>query len=424
MILSGFEDLLKQNMGLDTASIGSSSIRRAVEQRIKACNLKRWQDYWEHLLSSKIELQELIEAVAVPETWFFRNNEAFAALGRLASEKWMPANSGRAMRLLSVPCSTGEEPFSMTMALLEAHVPVERFTIDAVDITTRVLVQARIAVYGRNSFRGLNLSFRDKYFRLSPPGYELTELVRKQVIFQQGNLLGRDFLLGGKHYDVIFCRNLLIYFDRPTQDRAVKALSDLLTEKGLLFVGPSETGLMLRHGFTSAKWPLAFAFRKTSSIPPERADIQHQHRQSRLVSNSRQAQRSSGILKIDQQQAKLIPKPQIRPMPEPAPASESNLDAAGKLADQGRTAEAFEICKAHLRQYGPSVKAFYLMGLISDAAGSAKEASGYYRKALYLEPNHYEALMHLVFLAEKVGDTADVEILQDRARRVKERVTK
>jgi chemotaxis protein methyltransferase WspC len=425
MILSEFENLLKQTMGLDSASIGSSSIKRAVQQRIGACSLESWQDYLEHLRGSKAELQELIEAVAVPETWFFRNSEAFAALGRLASEQWIPTSSGQTLRLLSVPCSTGEEPFSIAMTLLEANVPGERFKIDAVDITTRVLTQARIAVYGRNSFRGRNLSFRDKYFRLTPPGYELMELVRKQVNFQQGNLLGRDFLLGRQHYDVIFCRNLLIYFDRPNQDRAVKALSDLLTEKGLLFVGPSETGLMLRHGFTSTKWPLSFAFRKTSSVPAESINSAFQHPQSKTASSLPQAQRPIRTPKPDQlQQVKPIPKPQVRPVPEPAPAPESNLDAAGKLADQGRIAEALEICEAHLRQYGPSAKVFYLLGLIRDAAGSAKEASEYYRKALYLEPNHYEALMHMVFLADKVGNTTEVEVLQDRARRVKERVTK
>jgi hypothetical protein len=104
------------------------------------------------------------------------------------------------------------------------------------------------------------LGFRDRHFESKAHGYHVAEAVRWQVHFEQGNLLAPGFQPEAEIYDVIFCRNLLIYFDRATQDRAIKVLERLLT-KGFLFVGPSETGLLLSHDFVSAKVSLAFAFR-------------------------------------------------------------------------------------------------------------------------------------------------------------------
>src|SRR6202163_2862965 len=110
MIFAEFENLLKRTIGLDAASIGSSAIKHAVQARTSACGLKDLRAYWELLCTSKAELQELVEVVVVPETWFFRDREAFLAMARMAHDEWLPHHSRRALRLLSLPCSTGEEP--------------------------------------------------------------------------------------------------------------------------------------------------------------------------------------------------------------------------------------------------------------------------------------------------------------------------
>ena len=99
-----FENLLKNAMGLDTASIGSATIERAVRLRMATLGLKRSDNYWQRLCSSTDERQELIEAVVVPETWFFRDREAFAALVRLLTEESRRSPPTRLIRLLSVPC--------------------------------------------------------------------------------------------------------------------------------------------------------------------------------------------------------------------------------------------------------------------------------------------------------------------------------
>ena len=108
--------------------------------------------------------------MVVTETWFFREKQPFAALVRLVIEEWLPAHPTGKLRLLSVPCSSGEEPYSMAMALMDAGFLAARFEISAVDISSRALAFAQRAIYGRNSFRGADLEFRARHFRIVPSG--------------------------------------------------------------------------------------------------------------------------------------------------------------------------------------------------------------------------------------------------------------
>lgn len=207
MSLLRFEAFLKEVMGLDTASVGSATIERAVKERAAASRLKDLEAYWQCLNASPSERQALIEAVVVPETWFFRDPGAFRALASLAATRRLSP-----LRVLSMPCSTGEEPYSIAMALLDASVDPARLTIDAVDISARALDAARQGVYRKNSFRSSDQAFRDRFF----DGDQLDEHVRAQVCFHQGNLFALDGVLPAAAYDAIFCRNLLIYLDRKS----------------------------------------------------------------------------------------------------------------------------------------------------------------------------------------------------------------
>jgi chemotaxis protein methyltransferase WspC len=416
-----FEALLKHVIGLDAASIGAPAIERAVFERCTiwngggACDLDA---YWIALNASADELQMLIEAVVVPETWFFRDGEAFATLGKLASEQ-LTRQFHAPLRLLSLPCSTGEEPYSMAMALFDAGIAAERFVIDAVDVSDRAVNHAAQAVYGRNSFRGHQNGFRERYFTESKGGWLLDRAVRDAVRFKRANLFDAALFNTGL-YDFVFCRNVLIYFDRETQDRAAAVLERLLAPDGTLFVGPSETGLLTRHGMTSAKIPLAFAFRHPAPViePPVRsvspAPVVRQ------VQPREKAMRDTAIPLSRTRGAPARPPLQPMAAPVPAPVAMKSADAlayASRIADQGRLAEAAGLTTEHVRTHGPSAAAFYLLGLIADASGSASDAGGWYQKTLYLEPTHREALTHLGALLEQRGDHAGARLLIERAKR-------
>lgn len=410
-----FQELLKRTMGLDAASIGMAAVERAVQQRMGVCGLRDEDAYLEKARTSAEELQELIETVVVPETWFFRDREAFAALARVVSEEWLRTHPEGVLRVLSLPCSTGEEPYSAAMALLDAGFPAERFRIDAFDISGRSLRHAARAVYGRNSFRGGGLDFRERHFTPADAGWRLGEAVCRQVRFHQGNILDAGLPAGAGPYDVVFCRNLLIYFDRATQDGAIATLARLLAPKGWLFVGPSETGLLLSHAFVPAKVPLAFAFRHPAAIPRE-VPV----RAATPPLRAPPPPRAAAV-------GRAFPFSSVAVRPAaPAAVAPSNeaLDRAARLADQGHFVEAAAACEAHLRARGPSAEAFYVLGLVRDATGNHAAAVELYRKALYLEPRHHEAMVHLAFLLDGLGDRAGAKVLNERARRLEAKTHK
>jgi len=411
MEADGFKQWLRETMGLDASTVGPSAVDRAIGSRMTACARNNLAEYWQLLRASPLEQQELIEAVVVPETWFFRDAEVFEALVRVYDLNWL-TRSGRRLRLLSLPCSTGEEPYTMAMALLDAGFPVEFLTIDAIDISERALAKALRAVYGGNSFRGHNLQFRDRHFQAVHGGWQLSDAVRSRVDFRRGNILDTGFQSGESSYDAIFCRNLLIYFDQETQVRVVNTLTRLLRPDGLLFVGPAETGLMLSLNYISAQMPMAFAFLKprtdaTGLLPAAIAAPQP----------VRQPAKARPEFKSPPKPKPFQLKTATAPSPPPSRSDESLLEIAQRKADVGSFDEAAVACEAHLKAHGPSVQALYLMGLIQGATGRRTRAEDYFRKALYLEPDHEEALMHLALLLETKGDMAGGRVLRMRAQR-------
>ncbi len=426
-----FENLLKQTVGLNAKSVGSAVIERAVRERRAARGLPDITAYWDQVKDSPAELQELIELVIVPETWFFRDGEAFKALARLALSH--TPSSHRRLRILSLPCSTGEEPYSISMALLDAGVPATSFHIDAVDICTRSIAVAQRGTYGTNSFRGKDLGFRDRH--LAPVGkrHAVSATVRSTVQFRHGNLLDPALLAGECGYDFIFCRNVLIYFGEAEQADAVGVLNKLLNETGVLFVGPSEGNVLIRENMASAGMPLAFAFRRAESAPVSRtasplSPVGSAPSMSRAPSTPDMAWKprpNAPPARPVRDQARLGPAPAQR-QGNVAPASSAGtvagsdkdlISAAARLADKGQFQEAAEICKRHMQAHKPSAEAYYLLGLISDAAGQHSEAREHYRKALYLNPQHTEALVHLAALLDMHGDAAGARRMNDRARR-------
>ena len=405
-----FEQFLGRVIGLNAASIGPSAIERAVVARYKACKLDGAQAYWELLQNSEEEVQELIEAVIIPETWFFRAPQAFVALARLVTRGMFQADASRPLRLLSLPCSSGEEPYTIAMALLDAGLTVDQFRIDAIDLSARSLALARQGVYGRNSFRGENLAFRDRYFEATKDGYRLRDAVRSPVQFSLGNIVAPHFYADPASYDFVFCRNLLIYFDAATQRQAIAVIRRLLAPHGIAFVGHSEAGLMGANGFTSTKIPMAFAFHKESARP----------------STTKARPTPSAIATRPRREPPPLPK--SRPFAPAPPRREEkretalpNLDELRRLADRGRLEEAARGCEALIRQDGATPDALALLGLISDASGDLGTAERYYRKALYLDPANTEALGHLALLLRKQGDHGGARLLDERLRRLDER---
>jgi chemotaxis protein methyltransferase WspC len=391
------DQLLRQATGLD---LSEADVAQAVRRRMRALNLGQPDAYLALLKGA--ELERLIDEVVVPESWMFRDPEAFV-VARVAVQERLARHPGRQVRVLSVPCAGGEEPYSMAMALADAQIGPESCAIDAVDVSPANLARARAARYGRNAFRGADQSFRERYFRPQGGGFELDGALRRRVRFSQGNLLTWQAPDGP--YDVIFCRNLLIYFDEPTVASAIARLAVLLEGDGLLLAGYAEVPAFVRHGFEVVRAPGAFALQKTrqTAAPPAPPPSPLRAPRARPA-----AARTSAPPRSSPQ----------RPAPtEPPPAPVDLLDAARRAADAGDLASAAEGCRALLAAQPDLPEAHYLLGMATEAADT-QGAMQHYRRCIYLQPDHYEALCHLALLCEHGGETAQAAAYRQRAARV------
>lgn len=423
-LVEEFSGLLKRRMGLDSGSIGQAAVERAVRHRMHAAGVNDEQDYLMRVQAWPDEMQQLIEAVIVPETWFFRYPESQDAMATLARERlFAPGCEGRTLRVLSVPCSSGEEPYSIAMALLDAGVPPHRFHVDALDISVRMVEFAQRAVYGRNSFRGGDLAFRDRHFSEVPDGHQLAARVRGQVRFQPGNLFDANLLAGAAPYDFVFCRNLLIYFDMPTQERAVQVLRRFARDDGVLFVGPAETSLLTGRRLPAVPLSRSFAFRAKpapapAGMPPAvRAPLSSQGPIVHAWSPPRRPAAQTPAPRLPLPHAAISDPPPKPPAAPTGQAAQTSLREIAALADRGRVRDAMAQCQAHIEIHGASADALHLQGLLLDAEGQSRQAQAAYRKALYLDPNHREALLHLAALVASDGDHEGARRLQARAAR-------
>jgi chemotaxis protein methyltransferase WspC len=424
--------LLRHTIGLNSEAIGAETIGRAVRQRMAQCGTSDMQTYLDRIQTSAQELHALIDEVVVPETWFFRDQMPFAYLGRYVLAERFPTQQHGVLRVLSLACSTGEEPYSIAMALLDTGLVPQHFRIDAVDISQKALHWARGAVYGSHSFRGDDLAFRERYFERSHQGYRLCERVRDMVTFRHGNVLDAHLLADQEPYDAIFCRNMLIYFDEPARRRAMNVLDRLLTPEGLLFLGYAEMGLFLASGYVPVRYPRAFAYRKAGArherqLPPKYRPTPFHPHSNPPPSRGRShlpppVSRSKGEGKEGEHVTGggfMAPGAISGQLSNPGDAQASALETARRLADQGELAAAATLCESCMRAHGPSPQAYVLLGLIRQAAGNAAQAEHCFGRALYLQPDHYEALIHLALLLEHRGETAMATVLRQRAQRAR-----
>jgi chemotaxis protein methyltransferase WspC len=416
--LSEIELRLRSTIGLDSSTVGSSLVLRAVERRLSECGIASIASYAERLASDAQELQELVELVVVPETYFFRESAAISDVVRRAMALRPTPTADSPLRLLSVPCSNGEEPYSVVMALLMAGFPLAAIAIDAIDISHAAIARAKRGEFRGGSFRG-EVGEWMKYFSETKQGWELDRTVRAAVRVSHGNIADPGFKAPREQYDIIFCRNLLIYFDADSQSRALATLTRFLTPDGVLVVGSADSFAARRAGFEPIPGSeRSFLFRLASRVraieplatcptgtkPPVRRMPVHPPR------TATQLQRPvmSAIL-----------GPARRTPPDDGGdriVSPSLFDEIGRLANDGRLALALELGEDAIRKGCATTEILALMGTTYAAVPDLARAEQCYRRALFLEPCNEEALLHLALLLEQRGEYAPAARLRARAR--------
>lgn len=408
--------LLEQSIGLNIETVSDSTFRQAVQHRMDALHLDDLQAYVQRVTSSTEELGRLTEEVVVPETWFFRHKESFNILiDRILQAKQHSRHF--LFRILSLPCSTGEEPYSVVMALLQAGIDPNHVYIKAVDISERALAIAQRGVYGKNSFRAKDLSFRDTFFQQVDSKFAIRESIRTKVHFTRGNITDSTFTESLGRFDIIFCRNILIYFSAETQKKVINDLYTLLVHGGMLFTGHAEANLFLTSRFHRSPHADSFAFLKKNP------NIVVEKKQKTTTLNARMECSADEMLPA-KPRLRIKKTPRGRPDPVPSPSTTKDGDSFETvllMADAGKLEEAAVACEKHLQESGPSSRWYYLLGVIRDSLGQSEAAVGLLRKALYLDPEHKESLFLLSLLAEQTGELTKAVNYRRRARKIQQR---
>ena len=404
------EAFLEQWIGLDSQTVGSGAIARAVKIRMNACGEPEEGAFVARISRDAEERERFIDEVVVPESWFFRDQQIFDYLRQHAialAQRAYPAP----LRVLSVPCAAGEEPYSVAIAFLEAGLSPDQFRIDATDVSRASLRRAAAATYSANAFRAADVSFRDRWFRDRDAAAELDQAVRKQVHFSWGNLLDQSFAADREPYDIIFCRNLLIYLTADARSRAEQALDRLLAPDGILVLGAAEPPILKRswrpvasHAVFALRRGTATTERLPATLPPAppAASAGAGVRPSSVPPPPRPSDRS----------------PADEPIESRRPAVDDVLREAGSLANAGRHAEALALCSRCQQTAGPSARVFFLMGMLHRAVGELERAEACLHKTLYLDANHDEAFLSLAIIASQRGDDRMAEQYRRSATRV------
>jgi chemotaxis protein methyltransferase WspC len=397
-------DLLERWLGLDAGTIGAAAIDRAVRERMKATGITEPGVYATRAATDTSERDLLVEEVIVAESWFFRDPQVFAFVADFVMTRaTLPGRSP--VRILSAPAAAGEEPYSLVMSLFDAGLTASQFEVDAIDISRRTLTRAEAGRYSVNAFRNADLRFRDRWFRQEGGQAVIDPRIRGQVRFTWGNILDESFMPGRAIYDVIFCRNLLIYLTPAARRHVERQLDRLLAEDGILVLGAAEPPIM-QGDWIPAGTASLFTLRRGIHAEPVR--------------------KAAPIARV---RTTTGPAPTAPPRPKAAAEAstdgqeslESVLAEADRLANAGQLVEALAWCERHRPLLPPSSQLFFLMGMLHQSCGDFDRAEGCFHKTLYLDAGHEEALLALALLARQRGDMAMADTYRQSAARAMNR---
>ena len=231
-------------------------LERRLNHRLEIHNLRSYKEYHRFLLydsGKEEELNTILDILTTNETYFFREKGQLKAF----TEEILPEiqerkrkEGSRRIRIWSAGCSTGEEPYTLAMLVIDKGlIPEWNVEIFANDISQRVLQVARKGIYTASSFRATDGYYKHRFFEAVDGRYRIKEEVKRLVRFGHLNLLDREKLwLVGK-VDIIFCRNVIIYFNREAKKRVIENLYDRLLEGGYLLLGHSESLMGISTAF-------------------------------------------------------------------------------------------------------------------------------------------------------------------------------
>jgi len=262
-----FQEYFYRKTGIRFEDSKRYFVDKRLLERIAATASNDFRNYFAMLRfeASGAEMQQLINLMTVNETYFFREEYQFECL----VESILPEIVARKqhdgpIRIWTIPSSSGEEAYTIAMCLLERWSGIDRWDVEILssDIDTNILVQARAGLYSARSVQHVPENYLAKYFRRTAKGFQLDDTLRNAVEFSRVNLQDATEVRPYRNFDVIFCRNLLIYFDDQSRKQAAETFFDALRPGGFMLLGHSESMSRMSALFQVRKFPEAIVYQR------------------------------------------------------------------------------------------------------------------------------------------------------------------
>ena len=235
--------------GIKMPEVKATMLEARLQKRLRALNMNSFTQYCDFLFAPEgleQELVHMLDVVTTNKTDFFREPDHFDYLVQKVLPEWLKKCDNPRLSIWSAGCSTGEEPYTLAMVLTEFGLrnPGFDFQILATDISTRVLEKAKTAIYAESQVEPIPLELKKKYLLRSKDRssgmVRIVPELREKVHFRRLNFMDEDFGMRD-HLDIIFCRNVIIYFDRPTQEKLLQRFHRQMKPGAFIFMGHSET---------------------------------------------------------------------------------------------------------------------------------------------------------------------------------------
>jgi chemotaxis protein methyltransferase WspC len=391
-------DLLHQRIGLDAGSLGERVLDDAFAESRAMLGVADDEALYGKALTHPQAFAEIVERFVVPESWFFRAGDQYADLVRYARER----RERRPLRVLSLPCASGEEAYSAVIALVENGIPAGDIDVLGIDVSQLAIERARAGAYRNNALRGQQMP--DIWLHPRVGGFTIDEGIRQRARFRVGNALDPALFDPSEQFDVVFCRNLLIYLHPQARAKLLKSLLTALAPGGLLLAGQAETLNALSDQLQPYEGGCPLSYIRESAPAPEavkRTPAQTPPPTPQPVASGKSS-----------------PPPAAKtatPVPEPSPRA---------LADAGRLEEARAACERQLTRRPEDIETLFLLGLIESARGDLAAADEAFSRVCYLDRNHIPAMEHRIPLAERQGNAELADDLRRRCQRLRKRLEK
>ena len=220
---------------IDLNSYKERQMKRRIDSLIAKHGIKGYEDYVQVLKTDKARFEEFVNYLTINVSEFYRNPDQWQVMDKEIIPELIN-KYGKNLKIWSSACSTGDEPYSLVMAL-SRHIPLNQIKITATDIDKQVIAKAKVGLYNEKSIAAVPEDLKKKYFTKVGLSYQISDEIKSRVEFREHNLLENNY---PKDFHLIVCRNVLIYFTEEAKDEVFRKFYQSLVPGGVLFIGSTE----------------------------------------------------------------------------------------------------------------------------------------------------------------------------------------